>query len=307
MLPDEDAVIDHAKLLLQEAEVGHKLPTPVDDLVACAGLVVSGDAALDEDHADFFAARAEYANALSASSYGRLKSALRKAWGLIDLQDNIIYIDQTVSQHKQAFLKLHEVAHKMLPWQRHTYFYLDDKTTLRPDVKKLYERQANYFASVALFQADRFTRHSRDLPLELKTPLELSRMYGASPHATIRRYVEVSQRCCSLFVMEPSSSQAGEPVFRVAYMVQSNTFAQQFEGLAWSSCLGAGSRLTQALQTGRRYVEGDGLVLADRYGRGTECSFHVLRNSYNAFAFVFPLSESLRKSRTRIRKRTKRL
>lgn len=304
MLPEEDDVTRHAGLLLREAEVGQRLPTPVDDLVACAGLAVSGDVTLGEEDADFFAVQREYANALSAPSYGALKSALRKTLGLIDLQDNMIYLDREASPQKQTFLKLHEVGHKMLPWQRATYLYLDDEKTLSPDVEALYERQANRFAAEVLFQADRFTHHSRALPLELETPLELARRYGASAHASIRRYVEVSHRCCSALIMRRSEARpGGESTFRLAYAVRSPGFARQFEGLRWPARLSPDSPLALALRTGRRYVKGDGLVLPDRDGRRTECGFHTFQNSRNAFVFVFPLSEMLRRSRTRVKKR----
>lgn len=300
-------VTRHAKTLLREAEVGHKLPTPVDDLVSCAGLVVSTDVTLDENHADFFAAFEEYAKALSASSYDALKAGLRKTWGMVDLHDDTIYIDRSVSAQKQAFLKLHEVGHKRLPWQRDTYLYLDDEKTLRPNVKKLYERQANLFAADLLFQGDRFASHSGDLPLELATPLDLARRYGASVHSTIRRYVEVSRRCCSAVVIESSDNRAnGEPTLRVVYDLKSAEFARRFEGLRWPACLSLNSPVAEALLIGRRYLKGDGLFLPDRDGRAIECGFQVYQNQYEAFAFIFPLSEELRKSKLK-RKRPRKL
>ena len=304
ILPEEDEVTYHAKKLLQEAEVGQKLPTPIPDLVACSGLTVSSDVTLDESHAGFFSVQEEYTKALSSSSYGTLKSALRKAWGLIDLHDNIIYLDQTISSQKQTFLKLHEVGHKILPWQRDTYLFLDDEKTLSPDVRRLFEREANRFAAEVLFQADRFTHHSRDLPLEIETPLYLARHYGASAHATIRRYVEVSHRCCSVLIMrrtQPGSN--GESEYPVAYVVRSPKFARQFEGLRWPARLNDRSPLISALQTGRPYAKGDGLMLPDREGRRLECGFHTFQHSRHAFALVFPLSETLRRSRTKIKKR----
>lgn len=304
ILPEEDEITRHAKLLLQDAEVGQKLPTPVDDLVACLGLVVSRDVTLDESQADFFAVQEEYTKALSSTSYSALKSSLRKALGLIDLHDSIIYLDQTVSPQKQTFLKLHEVGHKVLPWQRDTYLFLDDEKTLSPDVQRLFEREANRFAAEVLFQADRFTHNSRDLPLEIETPLYLAKHYGASAHATIRRYVEVSHRCCSVLIMRRTQlGSNGEPEFRVAYVVRSPKFARQFEGLGWPARLNDKSPLIRALQSGRQRVKGDGLMLLDRDGRKIECSFHTFQHSHNAFGLVFPLSETLRRSRAKIKKR----
>lgn len=138
VLPEEDYVTHHARVLLSHAEVGQKLPTPVDDLVECAGLVVSHDAALDEDYAEYFGARERYRDALGASSRATLESALRKTLGLFDPTDNVVYLDRAVSPQKQKFLKLHEAGHKMLPWQLGTYMFLDNEATLAPDVKKLY-------------------------------------------------------------------------------------------------------------------------------------------------------------------------
>lgn len=308
VLPEEDDVMHHARVLLQEAGVGRKLPTPVDDLVACAGLVVSGDVALDEDHTKFFEMQEEYAKALSTSSYGTLKSALSKTWGLIDLQDSVIYLDREVTEQKQAFLKLHEVGHKVLPWQRATYLFLDDERTLAPEVTTLYEREANRFAAETLFQGDRFTRQSRDLPLEIETPLWLARRYGSSAHTAIRRYVEVSHRCCSVLVMKHLETEVdSNPAIRVAYVVRSPKFAEQFEGLTWPNRLRSDSVVGNSLLTGRQHIKGDGLMLPDRDGRSTECGYHIFQNSWSSFALVFPLSETLRRSRNKIRKRSIRL
>lgn len=304
VLPEEDDVTRQARLLLRDAEVGQRFPTPVDDLVECAGLIVSNEATLDEDYAEYFGVREEYQKALGATSYAALKSALRKTWGLIDLIDNIIYLDRAVSSQKQEFLKLHEVGHKMLPWQRATFMFADYKSTLAPDIKALFEQEANRFAAEVLFQGDRFTRQSRDLPLELETPLGLSRDYGSSAHAAIRRFVEVSHRCCAVLIVRPSRSGANnDSLFSVAYEVRSDYFATQFEGTRLPRRLEPESILGTALLTGRQYYRGDGLLLSDRDGRKTECGFQIFQGSWNAFVLIFPLSETMRRSRNKRKKK----
>jgi hypothetical protein len=84
MLSEKDDVRCQAKLL-REAEVGQELTTPVNDIVACYGLLISGDVTLDEDHTDLFASHEEHTKSLSSSSYDALKSDLRKAWKSICL------------------------------------------------------------------------------------------------------------------------------------------------------------------------------------------------------------------------------
>jgi len=148
----------------------------------------------------------------------------------------------------------------------------------------------------------------RDLPLELETPLWLSRCYGSSAHAAIRRFVEVSHRCCSVLIVRPSSAAMNSySAFRVAYEVRSSDFATRFEGAHLPRCLGPDSILGAALLTDRRYVRGDELLLPDRDGRKTECGFQTFQNSQSAFALVFPLSETLRRSRTKRKERVVRI
>src|SRR5262249_48347154 len=146
---------------------------------------------LSEQHVDFF-----------TRSFSVFRAALNKVIGLVDLRENVIYLDTTVVPQKRTFVKLHETGHKVLPWQRQTYVYLDDETTLDPDVYELFERQANYFAAEVLFQAGRFDGEARDLPFALKSPMALAKRYGASAHASIRRYVERNKHACAVLVIE---------------------------------------------------------------------------------------------------------
>ncbi len=283
--PDGHAeVTRHARLILKEAGVGDRLPTPVDDVVACAELVVSREVTLSEEHEGFF-----------TTSLKVLKSALKKAIGLVDLRENVIYLDTTVLPQKRAFLKLHETGHKVLPWQRDAYLYLDDETTLDIDVRQLFESEANRFAADVLFQIDRFDRDARELPMSLKSPLALAKRYGASAHASIRRYVENNERACAVLVVEriPEIRPEGTQ-FRVKKVVQSPKFVQRFEGLRWPKCLGPGSPLTEALLTGNRFLEGGEFTVQDRDGRQVRCAFNLFDNSYNAFLYVYPLDEQAR-------------
>jgi Zn-dependent peptidase ImmA (M78 family) len=77
----------------------------------------------------------------------------------------VILLDPTCTPGKKNFVKLHEVGHKVLPWQRQSLVYVDDDVTLDPETKDRFEREASFFASEVLFQCDRFDREARDLPL----------------------------------------------------------------------------------------------------------------------------------------------
>ena len=170
----------YARFLLREAGADGSLPTPVPEIIECADLIVDQNVDLKKIHDSFISRGLRF-----------LKSALGKLRGIIDLRENVIYIDMSVLPQRQDFIKLHESAHKVLPWQRELYQVLEDSNiTLGLHTRELFEQQANQFAADVLFQVDRFEKEAKDLPLGIKSPILLSKRYGASCHAAIRRYVE---------------------------------------------------------------------------------------------------------------------
>src|SRR5258708_3884626 len=170
-------VTRYASQLLHKAAVGDRLPTPVDDIVACADLVVSRDVTLSQKSKE-----------LSFQFPLRLRSAIRKIVGLVDLREDVIYLNHQILPQKRNFVTLHEVGHKVLPWQRQTYLYVDDDISLNLDICQQFEQEANQFAADVLFQMGRFAEDAGSLPFTIMSPITLAPLYGASAHAAIRRY-----------------------------------------------------------------------------------------------------------------------
>lgn len=288
--PDEGAEVRrYAQLILQNAGVGDKLPTPVADIVACAELVVSNDITLSEVHTDFF-----------TRSFGVAKAAIAKLMGLVDLRQKVIYLDTTMIREKQTFVKLHEVGHKVLPWQRATYMYLDDETTLAPEVGDLFEQEANRFAADVLFQVDRFKHDAADLPLSIRSPLALARRYGASAHASIRRYVEANNRACALVIADLLPEIEGQGSFlRVKHVVRSAKFDHRFPHMKWARRLECGLPYVLPILRGARFVEGHEIDLLDQAGQQVRCKVAVFSNTYTIFILIWPADEKVR-SKTKI-------
>jgi hypothetical protein len=282
--PDEyPEVAEHARLMLNKAAVGDRLPTPVNDVVACAELVVNRDVTLSEEH-----------TGLLARSLGVLRSALSKVHGIVDLRDNQVYLAPGMLPQKRAFLQLHETGHKVLPWQRETYLYLDDEKTLDPSIRIMFEREANAFASHMLFQLDRFDRDALDLPLEWRSLEQLAKRYKASLHATVRRYVERTPRSCAVLVLERIPDLDGpEPRVKVRQALHSRAFARHFGAPRWAEYIGLDVPFTLPILRGCRFLEDHELTLVDRAGTSVECGFHLLDSSYYIFVLVFPLSERI--------------
>ena len=211
------------------------------------------------------------------------------------LRGKVIYLDTTLLPVKQTFIKLHEVGHDVLPWQRAAYIYLDDETTLDLEVKDLFEREANQFAAHVLFQLDRFTKDALDLSISLRSPLALAKRYGASVHASIRRYVETSKRACALVVVESAPEVAADGSYlRVKRVIQSPCFEHRFATLRWGSRLRCDLPYIEPLMGRIHLTEGHDVELPDRNGDKVNCRVEAFTNNYNIFIFLFPLDEQVK-------------
>ena len=282
-------VTRHARLMLKQAGVGDRLPTPVDDIVACAELVVSQDITLEEKHEGFF-----------TKSLGLLRSALKKAMGLVDLRENVIYLDTSVLPQKRVFVKLHESGHKVLPWQRKAMLYLDDESTLDPDVHEIFEREANRFASDVLFQVERFDQDASDLPIAIKSAMALAKRYGSSVHASLRRYVERNTSACSVIVLVKTPVVHAEgSALPVKSVFQSPSFERRFGRVLWPAQIRVDHPFVEPVMNGCRFKESGEYTLTDLNGDQINCCFHLFDNSYNAFVFIYP-TDAQRRSRTKI-------
>ena len=104
------------------------------------------------------------------------KSAISKVFGIIDVEDKLIHVDDNVGESKQTFIKLHEVGHHQIPWHRKVFRILQDcEKTLSPDTADLFEREANNFARFILFQSTNYCQIAADLKLEIRTPMKLAK------------------------------------------------------------------------------------------------------------------------------------
>ncbi len=267
----------YASHLLLQATVADRLPTPVDDIVACADLIVSRDVNLNQKRKE-----------LSFQFPLRLRSAVRKVVGLVDLREDVIYLSHQLLPQRRNFVTLHEVGHKMLPWQRQTYLYVDDDISLDLEISQQFEQEANQFAADVLFQIGRFAEDARSLPFTIASPITLARRYGASAHAAIRRYVEQSERACAmLIVRQQPEKQARECLPYVRGKVQSTRFTERFGEVIWNRQISTSPSLLASILYPHRFPQGD-LVMEDVDGHRTHCTFEVFTNSYDTFVLVFP-------------------
>lgn len=253
MMLEDDCSISHdqrqevrlaALKALADAGATGVFPTPVDQILDAAKIEVV-PMILDEGYLARLRRKAEAAGLA-------LMSALSKVWGVFDPHARVAFIDPETPKEKLPFLKLHEGGHAVLPWQSVFGIFEDCRKTLDPDVKAQFEREANVFASDVLFQLDTFACEARDLEFGLKAPLALSKRYGASVYATIRRYVSTSDRLCAVIVFNPP--EIAEPFGFVSSLrraVVSPTFAARFPNLVWPQSVTPDTALGSLIPFGR--------------------------------------------------------
>jgi hypothetical protein len=287
-MKDDDSSLDDSrrervrkealKMLMKTGALG-RFPTPVEDVLSVARLEV-----VPEDLADL-----PFLDRMRSKALGNLKRALSKVMGIFDVKAGLVFIDRKVKVVKQTFLKLHEVAHSFLPWQRDVYGIIEDcEGTLEPETADLFDREANLFATEVLFQLDGFIQETADSPFGIKVPLALSRKYGASAYAAIRQYVAKNHRACAVVVLNPSEMDAVVG-FQVTTrrVITSTAWIETVGAVAWpSTCLPSHPFWPLIPMGARKMSSPRQIAIQNQDGVRYDCVAEAFKTSYNTFILI---------------------
>lgn len=268
-----------AKLLLARADAFGVFPTPIDALITSADLELARDVSLD---ASFL-----------GKIYKRfvpeeIKRAVEKVLGVMDSRARTIYLDQTVHTNKKPFLSLHEVGHDYLPWQRDTFAILEDsKSSLDPDVREQFEREANCFASEVLFQLDLFTQEAADCDFGIKVPIKLAKRYGASVYSAIRRYVMTHHHPCAVIVFDRNAHARATLTLRRC--IQSTRFTDRFGALHVKQQQEPGDFFSRHAPRNRFRLPTT-CALKNRNGHPEECLIEAFDSTFQVFFLLYPVT-----------------
>jgi hypothetical protein len=259
-------------------------PTPVDKIVSYAELIVNSGIDLSKIQDNYFSKKLDV-----------LKRALGKVQGILDRREKIIYLDLSVHKSKQKFVKLHEVGHNVLTWQQATFeAFEDDEDNLDANCREEFEAEANFFASLTLFQHDRFLSEMDKLGLGIDEALHLSKYFGASAHATLRRYVEYSKKRCALIVLKECTNCGA----KLRDKFQSANFTKTFGELSIPENI---ERVYPFVNDYccKRIHKKDGLMSLPTKNGSADFTYHFFNNNYNGFVLLFPIGEK-KSTRTKI-------
>lgn len=280
---------DEADKVLKKAGAYGVFPTPISDIIDAADIIEGAEDVLDETLLEKLRHKGEKA----------LKSALQKIVGIFHAGARVIYVDRRLPDIKKVFLRLHEVGHGWLPWQRDIYGVIeDDKDNLAPDVAELFEREANNFATEVLFQLDTFMEEAADFQFGIRVPMDLSKKYGASIYSTIRRYVSSNNRNCAVLVLNPPEPCQGDG-FRASTrrFVASRRFLEYFGSPTFPDHITPDHYLGDLVPlNGRKMSKPKNITIPNQRGEDAECVAEAFFNSHQVFILIHS-SESLAASK----------
>lgn len=261
--------------LLKQSKAIDIYPTPVSRIVACANLIVSGEVDLAHHKESFISRIASAASGAASSAWDHIR-------GFIDRHEKVIYVDKSVGVYRQKFVTLHETGHDMLPWQGAIMTCADNDDTLAPWVKEEFEAQANCFASATLFQHDRFDKIVRELGVGLNPAKDISKKFGASIHATLRRMVECQHRPCALIVLENKTFLN----CTIRDMIQSPAFAKKYGAFFLPTKLDADYAFAEDFILNRKFKT-DGTVSMPTAAGLIPMKYEYFFNQYCALVLVY--------------------
>lgn len=218
-LENLDDIRDVAHTVLRKADIAERLPTPVDDIIASCGLLESDDYVFTESKI----AQAPH------ELHKILRAAGRKIRGALDRRERVLHVSPSIEVPAQRqFVRCHEAMHDALPWQRDLLVLGDTTRTLAPDIEFTFEREANQGGAELLFQLDLLQRMARDYPIDVSTPVQLASLFGASIHATFRRWIEDNAHAVCGLVMDSRPLMADPLTFRRFELVESPSWTRRY-------------------------------------------------------------------------------
>lgn len=286
-LDNLNEIRDVALSLLRKADVDERLPTPVDDLIAAAGLLEDDDYVLSESKI----------KQAPKELRRLLRSAGRKIRGVLDRRERVLHVNPAIAVPAQRqFIRCHETMHDVIPWQRDLLVLGDTHKTLAPSIELRFEQEANQGAAELLFQVDLLKRIARDYPTHITTPVELAGMFGASIHATFRRWVEHHSGTVCGIALKPEPASTSPLKFRRFEVPVSEDWRHRFGSRCFPQqrlSVFTHPFLADISQSGSGEVDCE-WSLADLAGSQTNLRVQSFTNGYRIFVLLWvPRKESL--------------
>ena len=279
---DIDQSIDR---LLQKADARYRFPTPVEDIVAAQKLSIA--------RCDDSPLALPILVAAPQAIKERMRAVQSKILAMLDRTERLVHLRSEGLEVQNRFNACHEVGHDLCPWHSELY-YLDSREQLSPNVRNLFEREANYAAAGLIFQQDVFSKLARSYQPGFVAIVKLAELFGGSIHAAFRLYIDSSHQAVAGIVLRrsPLGTDATNYQFYVRSVFASPSFSREFLlldepprqlssqkypelGLAWDT-------LSHTNHQGNGQMK-----ITSRDEKNHNLHFELFSNSYNLFLLIW--------------------
>jgi hypothetical protein len=285
---DADKIVNikkYARGLLLEANAFDVFPTPVDHLVTTAKLFVNHSISLEKDEGLLEKFRKAVGKAARPPLHG-----IKNLLGLIHIPSGEILLDHSQHENRKTFIKLHETGHGVLPHQRKMYELMEDGIMeIHPEVEDIFEREANNFAVETLFQLDKFETIAADYEISVKTPVTLSKKFGSSTYASMRRYVRTHFAPLALAVYDLPN---GNTSCLRRMPMYSESFIKKFNSAQFPAQCDDSHFLGTILNSRSKLQTHHMCEIHDLNGDAHETVLHLFCNSFEKFIMIMPVRKS---------------
>ncbi len=215
--PESEAELTKiAEKVLRRAEAFDVLPTPLDRLYEVANVT---------EHELPMASNDGLFERFSETTRGILQRALEKVRGMTDLRERAIYIPLGHSNPRLRFVRGHELAHNLIPWQKFRNTHLDTALDLTPNARYEFDHEANFMSGELNYQGRRFIHRARSYTASLAALDALAGQHETSVQATLWRYAEVQDERILVAMYYPNE-RTGE--MKLWKCVASREFEKRF-------------------------------------------------------------------------------
>jgi len=211
--------------------------------------------------------------------------ALRKIRGILDIQERIVWVEPLLHRHRRFFIKLHELGHEVLKWHR-DLFVVTSEDDLRPNVRRLFESEANHFAAECTFQVDDMKEGVGGTPLDIVDLAMVASRYNASLVATARHYVSVQHVPAALLVGRVVECRSSKRAIEFRYGVANHEFLRQFGHNFPLDGFGPGHPACESVTSGAPIAIP--LTLVDNRGEERVVTAGTLYTTYETLTLVHP-------------------
>lgn len=131
--------------------------------------------------------------------------------------------------------------------------------------------------------------------MSIGATLTLAKTFGASNHATMRKFVESSTKRCALLVLKKHELAGTSPLYKARDYFQSEKFTSTFGRINWPDQLGYDFEFAKDYFFGRK-MKTDGSIEIETEAGNQKFEYHFFNTTYNGFVLIFPKNEN-KKSR----------